>query len=312
MKVKLTGWDRFILIAILIIVLMLASCSAAEPAEADDNDLQVAVMVALTQTAAVLEQSPPPMEEAPQIGGEQPAEETPQPTNGMVEGKVCFPSEGIPPMTIFFQSVQNGSYTELPINQNQSTYQESLPAGRYIAFAYPNDTVEYGGLYSQAVPCGLTTACTDHSAIEFEIAPGGTTSDVDICDWYTGEGDVSPHPNPPQQVSGTVQGKICFPSEGIPPMTVYFQNYVTNETTQLAIAENQSTYQIELIEGNYIAFAYTNDGAFGGLYSQHVVCGMTVECTNHDSQIFAVSSESPSADIDICDWYAPDAVPPPP
>ena len=64
-------------------------------------------------------------------------------------------------------------------------------------------------------------------------------------------------PTPAQLTgTGTVMGKICFPSENIPPMTVYFQNQATGVVEQLLIAENQLSYTQELESGDYIAFAY--------------------------------------------------------
>ena len=52
--------------------------------------------------------------------------------------------------------------------------------------------------------------------------------------------------------------------------------------TELPIAENQTSYSIELEPGRYIAFAYINSGAtFGGAYSELVVCGFENDCTDH-------------------------------
>lgn len=55
---------------------------------------------------------------------------------------------------------------------------------------------------------------------------------------------------------GTVKGSICYPSEAIPAMTAYFENQVSGQVTQLAVAENQDTYSIELDPGEYLAYAY--------------------------------------------------------
>ena len=78
---------------------------------------------------------------------------------------------------------------------------------------------------------------------------------------------LTPEPNPSVTTSdpgtggspserGTVNGAICFPSEFIPEMSVYFQNIETGEFRELAIAQNQSTFLAELPPGTYIAFAY--------------------------------------------------------
>jgi hypothetical protein len=117
------------------------------------------------------------------------------------------------------------------------------------------------------------------------------------------------------QSTGAVTGKICFPSEFIPSMTVYFQDTTTGEFTQMQVAENQDNYMFELESGEYVAFAPLQDVGetpFGGMYSAAVVCGLNVECTDHSLVEFNVLPGETTEGIDICDWYAPEQVPPPP
>jgi Tol biopolymer transport system component len=129
---------------------------------------------------------------------EEPPRETPTPSPGAVSGIVCYPSEVVPEMTAFFEQVETGGLISLPIERNQTTYKTELPPGTYIAYAWlPDFTL--GGLYSRAVPCGLSVECTDHSPIQFEVRPGETTTGVDLCDWYGGPDSV---PLPPGE-SGT-------------------------------------------------------------------------------------------------------------
>jgi hypothetical protein len=110
---------------------------------------------------------------------------------------------------------------------------------------------------------------------------------------------------------GTVAGKICYPSEFIPAMTAYFTNITNGEYTELQISENQSDYQIDLVPGRYIAFAYP-EKSYGGSYSRAVPCGLTVECTDHTTLAFEVRPGETTSGIDICDWYSPESVPPNP
>jgi Tol biopolymer transport system component len=115
--------------------------------------------------------------------------------------------------------------------------------------------------------------------------------------------------------TGVVMGKICFPSEFIPSMTVYFQDITTGEFTQMQVAENQDNYTFELESGEYVAFAPlqgVGETPFGGMYSAAVVCGLNVECTDHSLVEFNVLPGETIEGIDICDWYAPEQVPPPP
>jgi hypothetical protein len=63
-------------------------------------------------------------------------------------------------------------------------------------------------------------------------------------------------PTEPAATVGTLTGRVCYPSEFIPAMTAYFQNVGTSAITELAIAENQTTYSIELEPGTYTAYSW--------------------------------------------------------
>lgn len=123
---------------------------------------------------------------------------TPGPPPGTVTGLVCYPSESIPPMTLYFQEINTNLFTSLPHPDGSNTYQVELTPGTYVAFAWLDPPV-LGGSYSQAVPCGLTVSCTDHSLIQFQVLPQQTTADVDICDWY----DQASVPAPPAAATPT-------------------------------------------------------------------------------------------------------------
>jgi hypothetical protein len=116
------------------------------------------------------------------------------------------------------------------------------------------------------------------------------------------------------QSTGVVMGKICVPGSFIPSMTAYFQNDVTGAITEMQIGENQTNYTFELEPGEYIAFAYPQErsSSLGGMYSEAVPCGLSVECTDHTPLVFAILPGETTDRIDICDWYAQDQVPPPP
>ncbi len=116
-----------------------------------------------------------------------PEENPPPPAElGIVRGTICFPSETIPPMTAYFQNMDTGKATELPITENQTEYAVTLEPASYIAFAYLPDG-SFGGMYSEAVACGLDVSCGDHSPIVFEVAAGVSVEGVAICDWYAQE-----------------------------------------------------------------------------------------------------------------------------
>jgi hypothetical protein len=97
-------------------------------------------------------------------------------------------------------------------------------------------------------------------------------------------------------------------------MTLYIQNNDTGTLTQLEIAENQNSYSMEIEPGDYFAFAYLEEQSIslGGMYSEAVACGLTAECTDHTLLVFTVAPGETIGDIDICDWYAQDQLPPRP
>jgi Tol biopolymer transport system component len=104
-------------------------------------------------------------------------------TPGAVRGKVCLPAKDSPPLVVYFENVETLKLNVLEMVKDQTTYNLGLDPGQYIAYAYLNHSNTPGGLYSQAVACGLTKDCTDHSPLVFEVKPGQTLSGIDICDW---------------------------------------------------------------------------------------------------------------------------------
>ena len=122
---------------------------------------------------------------------EPPTDPTSTPTHGVVQGQVCYPSEPpLPAMTLYFEDTDSGDVLTFHRNQGEDQgYRLELPPGTYVAYAWRADG-SLGGSYSQAVPCGLTTDCTDHSLLPFDVSAGSTVSGIDICDWYGEPGDV--------------------------------------------------------------------------------------------------------------------------
>jgi hypothetical protein len=108
---------------------------------------------------------------------------TPEPVSetGVVMGNICYPSESIPAMTAYFQNNETGAVNQMQIAENQNSYTIDLEPGEYIAFAYWE---QLGGMYSEAVACGLSAECTDHTPLVFTVLPGETIEGIDICDWY--------------------------------------------------------------------------------------------------------------------------------
>lgn len=118
--------------------------------------------------------------------------------SGSIAGQLNYPSEFIPAQAIvaYVAGGNSQDYYYIITNEGASSYQfDNLPPGNYYVVAY----VIGGGLsagYSQAVPCGLSVECTDHSLISVSVNGGQVTQGVNPQDWYAPEGSFPAYPLP--------------------------------------------------------------------------------------------------------------------
>lgn len=191
MQKKIVG--LFLLVAMLLACAPLAA-TTAEPADLDE--VVQATFVALTVQAEVDTNSQPsvPLATATQPAA-QPALEataTSEPT-GSLAGKLSYPGEHIPPLMIVAYG-NDGYYNYILTLDGESSYQmDNLPVGTYQVVAYTMDGGFSGG-YSQAVPCGLSVDCPDHSLINVTVTADNVTQDINPQDWYAPEGSFPPIP----------------------------------------------------------------------------------------------------------------------
>lgn len=123
--------------------------------------------------------------------------------SGSISGTLSYPAEGIPAMAIVAY-VAGGSPTDyyyVTTVQGASTYQiDNLPVGSYHIVAYTLGggafPVGLPGGYTQAVPCGLSVGCTDHSLIAVQVNAGATTPNANPQDWYAPDGTFPAYPLP--------------------------------------------------------------------------------------------------------------------
>ena len=278
--------EKRILLSVLFF--LLAACSGQSQADT------VATIV-----AATLQANPPA---APEVASSSPAALT-----GVMEGKLCFPSEGIPPMNLYLQQAGAAEPVVVPIAQNQTAFSAEVPAGTYTAFAWLPD-FSFGGSYSQMVSCGLSADCSDHTLLSFEVTGGAATAGIDVCDWYGNPGDV---PLPPgaevQSAPGSIAGSLSYPSEMIPAMQVVAFSADSDIWFVSATAYGQASYQIDnLPAGEYFIVAYLFGGDFGGGYTAAVACGLSVDCANHSLLPVVVQAGQVTTGANPADWYAPE------
>lgn len=117
---------------------------------------------------------------------------------GSVTGALAYPSEFIPPLTVYaisttdqrvFFSVETPRYPlATGATPAKPTYTiTGVAPGTYYVLAYRNDDApnkERPGVYSRFVACGSTAGCTDHSLVPVTVRAGETVREIDVTDWY--------------------------------------------------------------------------------------------------------------------------------
>lgn len=124
---------------------------------------------------------------------------------GIVSGKICYPTDHIPSLTLYFESLDEERVISYRTHEGQETYALELEPGRYVAYARLPEDILQGGMYSRAVLCGLEVDCTDHDLVPVLIETREETSGVDLCDWYAEPGEA---PLPPGKVESLIAGKL--------------------------------------------------------------------------------------------------------
>lgn len=116
---------------------------------------------------------------------------------GSISGKLLYPAEGIPPLLIVAYRLDITQVFTVKTVQGQNTYTiGNLPVGTYNVVAYQITGTLAGG-YSAAVPCGLSSKCTDHTLLGVVVSAGSDTPDITPGDWYAPDGTFPPKPDVP-------------------------------------------------------------------------------------------------------------------
>jgi len=165
---------RLALVALTSLILAALACNTPTP----------------TPAPATPRKSPTQATQPPRAEPTEPGQPTVAP--GSISGKLCYPGDSIPPMTVYAVDQATGkSFKKQTRKPDETSYRlEGVPPGDYVVYAWLNDG-KLGGMYSEAVPCGLDASCTDHSLIVVTVEEGQDVTDIDVCDWY---GPLPPAP----------------------------------------------------------------------------------------------------------------------
>jgi hypothetical protein len=235
---------------------------------------------------------------------------------GQVSGQLCYPSEFIPPMTLYFLEIGSDELTSVDHASGEQSYSLELPAGTYYAFAFRSDVeMNGGGGYTDYIACGAADDCGGQDLHAFDVPAGGEVTGIDICDWVIPVDQLPPVPEPTQSIDdlssadGEVTGSVCYPSEGIPPMVLHFFEIDSQQTIDQSHAQSDADYNQALPPGTYYAYANVDLDDFvgddGGGYTEWVACGQDVSCTDHSLRAFDIETGQTTSGIDICDWFLP-------
>jgi hypothetical protein len=213
---------------------------------------------------------------------------------GFVSGRVCFPSEHIPPMTVFFQRLSDDHVTLASIRENQTSYHLQLDPGTYQAYAWL-EGFTMGGAYTYHDQY-------DHGLKPFTVNSGSDITNIDICDWYGGPGSV---PLPPYMNTGTISGALSYPGEFIPTLRVVAFNLTTGRYYWVDTQRDQQTYQISNLPAgiyNVVAYFRAANSAAGYSIARH--CDLNAEC-DHALIPIEIKPNTKITNINPVDWYAP-------
>ena len=110
---------------------------------------------------------------------------------------------------------------------------------------------------------------------------------------------------PPSSGTGSISGTLSYPSNFIPALRVMAVSATEQGYSYVDTQPNQSTYKISgLAPGKYHVIAYAG-GELSAGYTLAVLCGLSVECTDHSLIDVVVVAGTNTPNINPQDWYAP-------
>lgn len=123
---------------------------------------------------------------------------------------------------------------------------------------------------------------------------------------------LTPAPTEVLTQTGTIEGSLSFPSEGIPQdLQVCAETLigVQFECTLSHIQDSKYTYgsgyKLELPPGKYYVYAQVPsfNSNYKAYYSEFVTCGLSINCPSHKPIEVEVSAGATLNGIDPQDWY---------
>lgn len=140
--------------------------------------------------------------------------------------------------------------------------------------------------------------------------PACPTPEPTCTPFVVTEAPPTPTLAPTERPTGSISGKLGYPSDFIPPLRIVAFNTITGEYYWQNTVKNQTSYRFsELPAGSYHVLAYLIDNpsdSFYAAYSNFVKCGMTASCVDHNLITVEVKAGQETIDVNPVDWYATD------
>jgi hypothetical protein len=129
--------------------------------------------------------------------------------------------------------------------------------------------------------------------------------------WYL----IAP-PDGAPAMYGRIEGTTTYPGEYIPPQVVCAEPVSGGQgvCVDAPAGDNEQLsppWSIEVPPGEYYISARLEDpselgselGDYRAYYTQYVLCGMDISCTDHSKVSVTVTSDRTTSDITPYDWY---------
>lgn len=117
------------------------------------------------------------------------------PESGFINGKMAYPSEGIPGVMV--ACAENIETNETICSQRRKNWEEEvsynlrLPPGKYYVYGKllpgddsVGDMQNERAYYTDYMKCGMGETCTSHKRIQLEVRPGETLRGITVGDWW--------------------------------------------------------------------------------------------------------------------------------
>jgi hypothetical protein len=105
--------------------------------------------------------------------------------------------------------------------------------------------------------------------------------------------------------TGTLEGTVSFPSEGIPADMEVCATNQGNQQETCTQPQLSTKYSLKVPPGSYQVFARSKsfNPNYKAYYSQFVTCGLKASCPSHDPITVAVEAGKIVTGVDPQDWY---------